>query len=144
MQFTRFLLLFLPPEQLRLFLYRGHGKESDGRRRSGLPSFSLVVIAWNVGNRTRKCPTQTYSLYQLLFINTIRRKTTLIATIPMVFCQDVFSLLRELQNETRSIFNPAKGVAQSYIDWTAGRLKLIYTHHAVPMPFLCNAVPIRV
>jgi len=50
----------------------------------------------------------TYSLYQLLFSNIIRNKTTILESSQMVSCQDIFSLLQEPQNGTRYIFNPAK------------------------------------
>ena len=52
-----------------------------------------------------------YSLYQLLLSNTIRSKTTLLASSQMVSCQDIFSPLREPQNGTRSAFNPEKGTS---------------------------------
>jgi len=111
MQFTRFLLLFLPPEQLRLFLHRGHRKESEGRRRSKLASFFFLLLrsltTWGI--EPESAQHVTYSLYQLSFSNTIRSKTMLLASSQMVSSQDIFSPLREPQNGTRNAFNSEKG-----------------------------------
>jgi len=82
MQFTRFLLLFLPPEKLGLFLYRGHGKESDGRRPLRLPVFSpLLRSSTTSGIEPGSAQRITYSLYQLLFSNTIRSKLYVQVTV---------------------------------------------------------------
>jgi len=114
MQFTRFLLLFLPPEQFRLFLHRGHGKEPDGRRRSMLP-FSFCCCCCcdrlQIRESNQGVHNATYSLYQLLFSNTITSKTTLLESSQMVSCQDIFTPLQEPQNGTRSVFNPEKVIS---------------------------------